>query len=70
VNSGGSKEACIRWGAHWRHLANTFELSMCGGDAAFLSNYFDHLILFDIVVVILMRVVASESQHKEWMKEE
>jgi len=24
---------CI-WGAHWRHLANTTEPSMCGGDAA------------------------------------
>ena len=23
------------WGAHWRHLKNTTELSMCGGDAAF-----------------------------------
>ena len=22
------------WGAHWRHLKNTTELSMCGGDAA------------------------------------
>ena len=22
------------WGAHWRHLANTTEPSMCGGDAA------------------------------------
>jgi len=30
-------------GSHWRILANTTELSMCGGDAAFLSNYFDHL---------------------------
>jgi len=29
-------------GAHWRHLANTTELSTCGGDAD-LSNYFDHL---------------------------
>jgi len=28
-------------GVQWRHLANTVELSMCGGDAAFLSNYFD-----------------------------
>jgi len=27
---GGPKEACIRWGAHWRHLAFTTELSMCG----------------------------------------
>ena len=24
---------CI-WGAHWRHLANTTETSVCGGDAA------------------------------------
>jgi len=23
-----------RWVAHWRNLANTIELSMCGGDAA------------------------------------
>ena len=22
------------WGAHWRHLKNTTEPSMCGGDAA------------------------------------
>ena len=25
---------CIRWGADWHNLANTVELSMCGGDAA------------------------------------
>ena len=36
---------CIRWGAHWRHLANTIEAPMCGGDADFLSDYFDHLLL-------------------------
>jgi len=23
VDWGGSKEACIKWGAHWRHTANT-----------------------------------------------
>jgi len=34
MDSGGPKEACIRWGAHWLHLANTIEPSMCGGDAA------------------------------------
>ena len=34
----------IYGGAHWRHLANTTEPSMCGGDAA-LSNYFDDLLL-------------------------
>ena len=32
-----------RWGAHWLHPANTIEPSMCGSDAASLSNYFDHL---------------------------
>ena len=29
--------------AHWCLLSNTIESSMCGGDAAFLLNYFDHL---------------------------
>jgi len=28
----------LRWGAHWRNLANTTEPSMFGGDAVFLSN--------------------------------
>ena len=28
--------------AHWWHPADTIEQSMCGGNAAFLSNYFDH----------------------------
>jgi len=32
-------------GARWRHLANTIiEPSMCGGDAVFLSSYFEHLV--------------------------
>ena len=44
MDSGWPKEACIRWGAHWRNLANTIESSICCGDAAFLSNYFDHLL--------------------------
>jgi len=39
------QKACIKWGAHWRHMANTIEPSMCDGNAAFLSNYFDHLLL-------------------------
>jgi len=42
VDSGGLKEARITWGAHWRNPANTTEKSMCSGDAAFLSNHFDH----------------------------
>jgi len=45
VDSGVSKEAYIIWGAHWRHLANIIEQFMCGGNAAFLSNNFDHLLL-------------------------
>jgi len=38
VDSGGSKEARITWGAYCRNLANTIEPSVCGNDAAFLSN--------------------------------
>jgi len=34
----------ITWGSHWRNLAHTIEPSMFGGDAAFLSNYFNHLL--------------------------
>jgi len=33
LDSSGPKEACIRRGSHWRHLTNTTEPSMCGGDA-------------------------------------
>ena len=32
--------------AHWHSLANMIELSISGGDTAFLSNYFDHLLVF------------------------
>jgi len=32
-------------GACWHNLANTTESSVCFGDAAFLSNYFDHLFI-------------------------
>jgi len=46
----GPEEACARWGAHWRHLANAIEPSMFGGDAAFLSNYFDHLLWSPYVI--------------------
>jgi len=37
-------------GAHWRNLANTIEPSMCGGDAAVLSNYFDGLLLYMVAL--------------------
>jgi len=29
--------------AHWRHLVNTIEPSVCGGDAALCQHYCDHL---------------------------
>ena len=49
MDSGGTKEAGIIWGAPRHHLANATELSMCGGDAAFLSDYFDHLFIMAIL---------------------
>ena len=39
----GPSKHVLDWGAHWRHLVNELEPSMCGGDAAFLSS--DHLLL-------------------------
>ena len=46
----GSKEACVTCmdgGARWLNLVNKIEPPMCGGDAAFLSDYFDHLFHFN-----------------------
>jgi len=34
-------------------IGNVIEPSMCGGNATFLSNYFDHLFCFIIVSVTL-----------------
>ena len=31
--------------AHWRKMKNMIEPFVCGGDAAFFSNYFDHLLI-------------------------
>ena len=42
---GWTQETCVTRDAHWRYLANTIEPFMCGGVAAFLSNYFDHLLM-------------------------
>jgi len=41
----GPKKHVLDGDAHWRHLANTSEPSVCGDDAAFLSNDFDDLLL-------------------------
>jgi len=45
MDSCGSKKHVLDRSSHWRQLANMTELSVCGGDAAYLSNYFDHLFL-------------------------
>jgi len=50
----GPRKHVIDRGAYWRHLGNTIEPSMCGGNAAFLSSYFDHL--FNM---ILLHAVAA-----------
>jgi len=49
----GSRKHLLDWGAHWRHLANMIEPSVCGDDAAFLLNYFDHLLL--LLLLLLLR---------------
>jgi len=48
-------------GAHWRHLANTIKPSMCGGDAAFLSHYFDRLYSLQHTYFTLSRQVLLNS---------
>jgi len=52
VESGGPREACIKRGAHWRHLANNTEPSVCGGGAAFLSDYVDLLLSLSIELYV------------------
>ena len=44
-------------GAHWRNLANTTEPSMCVGDAASLSNYFD--LLFFLFPSLILGVLPA-----------
>jgi len=50
----GPRKQVLDEGAHWRHLANTIEPSMCGSDAAFLPNYFDHLLLLLMMIMLLL----------------
>jgi len=52
-DSGGSTEACIRRRCiHLCHLPNTIEPSMRGGDAAFSSNYFGHLLVIHLDLLL------------------
>ena len=57
---GSAQRSIIRWGAHWRHVMNVIELSMCGGDVALCHLcYFDHLLLFLFFfpIIIVLAVV-------------
>jgi len=43
------------WGAHWRHLVNTTEPSMCGGDAALCQiALFDYLLFLEALSKIVI----------------
>jgi len=51
-----------RWGGRQRHLANTTEPPVCGGDAAFFSNYFDCSCCYsDGVGPYMLYAVAGET---------
>jgi len=41
----GTMKHLLDGSARCRYLANTIQPSMCGGDAAFLTNYFDQLFM-------------------------
>ena len=50
----------VRWGAHWRHLANTNEPSMCGGDAVLcqitLTTCFILHMVYQVVLAAAMQL--------------
>jgi len=50
----------IRRGAHWHHLANNIEPSICGGNAA-LSNYFDHFLFLQSKHIFFQNVLTETS---------
>jgi len=51
------------WGAHWRHLKNMTEPSMCGSDAALyqitLTTCFSLFLLVALAASLLLRLVSS-----------
>jgi len=56
----GPRKRVLNGDAHWSHLANTIEASMYGGDAAFLSNYFDRLfLLMRMLCLQIMGVILA-----------
>ena len=51
MDSDGPKEECVTCG----FTLNTTEPSVCGDDAAFLSNYSDHLFIITTITCTLSR---------------
>jgi len=51
----GCRFGCARWGAHWRHLANTIEPSVCGGDAALCQITLTTLLLLLLLLLNVLR---------------
>jgi len=49
-------------GAYWRHLANTTEPSVYGGDAGLCQNYFDQLLLLGCIIAVLCLLLQSEKR--------
>jgi len=41
--------------AHWRHLANTVEPSMCGGDVACCQITLSICLIMMIIIIIIIR---------------
>jgi len=63
MHSGGPGEACVRWGAHWRQLATVIEPSMYGSGVAFLSNYFEHLVLLEVAIKAVAVLALTDAGH-------
>ena len=73
MDSGGLREACIRWVAHWRHLTNTTEPSMCGDDdAAFIVKllwplvYVCAFFLLDLLTLAAWLQLRQETHQMIW----
>ena len=50
---------CPHGRAHWRHLANTTEPSVYGGDVVSVSIYFDHLLLFGRIALLYVDAASD-----------
>jgi len=66
------------WGAHWRHLTNTTEPSMCSGDAALcqitLTTCYDLMIKLDVIKwscrlysILFMILICKVLGHGIWV---